>query len=219
MESTSKRSSKLTRQFNVLTEMADITSATSESSVIVPRYNDVVLLRRSVYKFMRQIAELVSNSTVLEIGPTTLGQDASLPLKQLMPPFFNLKDALVKKGNKYLSCDMNQQIQADYPYDFMKIEGSELFDVIIALEVLEHCSKVWEVPYHFSRLLKPNGIFYVSTPYYMHHHDPHPDYWRISEEGYHVLFSEDYDLNIIKVLWKADDGQRPVHLRVKGVKV
>src|SRR3990172_285846 len=196
-------------------KMGNVSKILHESSVIAHKYNDSYILRWSVYDFTQEILNEVRGARVLEVGPRTDFDHASLPMKDIMPPFFDLGKALKELGNESLSCDFSQNIPADYHCDFIDIPGEGVFDVIIALEVLEHSPKVWEASTAFHRLLKPGGGLYVSTPFYVYHHDPYPDYWRFTEEGFEALLGKEFELDITKILWKADDGQRPVHFRVR----
>jgi SAM-dependent methyltransferase len=201
-------------------KMGNISKIPYENSVIASRYNDAYILRWSVYDFMQEIIKEVQNSTVLEIGPREASGHASLPMIKIMPPFVDLGKEL--KNCIYKTCDMNKNIKPDYLCDVADIFDfiePESFDAVVAMEVMEHSPRMWELPNVFYRLLKPGGRLYVSSPFYVHHHDPHPDYWRFTEEAYQLLFGKLFNIELTKILWKPDDGQRPVHFRLKGTKI
>jgi len=131
-----------------------------------------------------------------------------------------MKLLLKENKNKYLSCDLNESISADFhcdAIDLLNYVSEQSFDAIIALEVLEHSPRIWQLPEVFYKLLKKNGVLYVSTPFYLYHHDPHPDYWRFTEEGYYELFHKYFYLDITKIIFD-NERLKPVHFRVKATK-
>jgi SAM-dependent methyltransferase len=138
-----------------------------------------------------------------------------------MPPFYSLKNDLEKNGCTYLTCEINQSIMPTYLCDFVDIKkhiSNESIDVILAFEVLEHMSNLWEVPKVMYDILKPGGQIYMTTPFYVQWHDPKPDYWRLTPDGIELLFGPLFDLTVEKLLWENDGGERPLHYRISGVK-
>jgi hypothetical protein len=79
---------------------------------------------------------------------------------------------------------------------------------IIAAEVLEHVSRVWELPKIFASILRPNGLLFITVPYYFYRHAPFPDYWRISEDGLQLLFADDFEMDIEPLA--SDDERKPI---------
>lgn len=57
------------------------------------------------------------------------------------------------------------------------------YDVIFAIEVLEHCWNPVQAIQNISELLKPDGMAYISTPLINPHHD-YVDYLRYTNEWY-----------------------------------
>jgi hypothetical protein len=194
-----------------------------ESSPIAVRLTDCKLLRINVYEFLNNILPSIYNKRVLEIGPRTLQQHAELnaTFNDLDYTWIDTRKILESQENKYISCDLNPEIGADYNcdvIDLLNILGSNSLDVIIACEVLEHSPKFWELPRIFYELLDTKGELYLTIPFYCRHHDPKPDYWRFTEDGLILLFNKMFDIELTKLLWKADDGQTPVHITIKGIK-
>ncbi len=187
-------------------------------------YSDIVYLRRNVYSFMQRIISEVRNSTVLEIGPYTEAQfRAAWPIVR-ENLYIDLGNELRKNNCTYYTCDYNSNINPDFNCDFLDVEkivGTNFFDVIIALECLEHSPRVWEIPKAMHRLLKDNGIIYISVPFYFLYHDPKPDYWRFTEDGLKLLFEDSgyFRIELEKLLWRKDDGNRPIQYLLKGYKV
>lgn len=177
---------------------------------------EIEILRRSVRSFFyNKILPQTENKKVLEIGPAI---KKYTPIPEL---FVDTKRELLQLGNEYYSCDIDPDSEADYICDFLEIEKFGLleeFDVIIALEVLEHTTKVWDVPGVFRRLLKPSGMVYVSTPFYFLWHDPKPDLWRLSRDGLKFLFESGFDVEIESTSDTEDDGTHPIHHTLVGKK-
>jgi len=177
---------------------------------------EINLLRESVYDFaIHTIIPNTHNVRVLEIGPATKIQGNAQKY------FVNIKDKLLAQGNEYTSLDINPKSGADIIDDVVYLLNhvkSHSFDVIIALEVLEHVEQLWKIPGIFYDVLDIKGKFYVTSPFYFTHHDPKPDYWRISEDGYRTLFGDLFRLNVNKFIVE-NYGGRPLNIRVTGSKL
>ncbi len=108
------------------------------------------------------------------------------------------------------NCDCHQDIEA---MDF----GAETFDAVICLEVLEHVKNPVRAVAEVRRVLKPNGVLLLTTPFlYGFHgkegggsqiHDEYPDYWRFTHQGLERMFGDFRRLEV-----KALDG--PVESRL-----
>jgi hypothetical protein len=176
---------------------------------------EIRLLRWSVQDFaLKRIIPNVHNKRVLEIGPATHPQGHA-------PEYFvNIKEKLLEQGNEYTSLDIVPNSGADIICDVVNLLNHVdkwSFDVIIGLEVLEHVRQLWKVPGVFFDVLDHKGKFYTSSPFYFVHHDPKPDYWRVSEDGYRALFGDLFKLDVEKFIIE-DNGNRPLNIRVTGSK-
>jgi SAM-dependent methyltransferase len=70
------------------------------------------------------------------------------------------------------------------------------FGTVLALETFEHVAHFWRGFAEIRRVLRPDGVLLVSSPFYFHIH-PHPnDYWRFTPEAFKLLL-EDYPSKII----------------------
>lgn len=195
--------------FNVKTKRIRTWSGRSQG-------DEIEALRESVYDFIvNDIIPNVHNKRVLEIGPATSPQGGQEQY------FVDIKKRLLEQGNEYKSCDISPNSGADIIGDVTAINRSydtlKQYDVIIALEVLEHVEKVWEVSSLFNWLLDEGGRVYVSTPFTFLQHDPKPDYWRFTENGMESLFGHWFDCELTKVLTESD-GARALHMRLVGTK-
>lgn len=76
----------------------------------------------------------------------------------------------------------------------------EKFDVVLSIQVLEHVSDVSRYLSEARRVLKPNGILFLSTHgWWTHHPFPH-DYWRWTREGLIKILNENH-FEIVGVDW------------------
>lgn len=74
------------------------------------------------------------------------------------------------------------------------------YDLIVCVQVLEHVPELWSVPNEMHRLLKKGGYAIVDSPWMYPYHAEAPsfgDYWRISKDGFQILFKQ---FEIIKII-------------------
>ena len=85
---------------------------------------------------------------------------------------------------------------APFPeYNFMEdLELDRLkqnhYDIVVADQVLEHVPRVWDAVWNCAGICKPGGLVIFGTPWLYPYHAAPKDYWRISLDGYKVLFRE-----------------------------
>jgi SAM-dependent methyltransferase len=63
------------------------------------------------------------------------------------------------------------------------------FDVVICTELLEHTKDPMKVLFEINRVLKKNGMLFISTPFMIPIHEPPNDYYRFTKYGLLYLFS------------------------------
>lgn len=99
-------------------------------------------------------------------------------------PYF--KEATVE------SLDIDAEAGATYTADICFtndiIVPSSRFDVIVCTEVLEHTLQPFDAVAEIERMLAPEGLVFVSTPFNFRIHGPLPDCWRFTEHGLRQLF-------------------------------
>lgn len=87
--------------------------------------------------------------------------------------------------------DIDPKSGATYIYDLCNCAeqvGFEKFEFIVCTEVLEHTRQPFDAVDNIFKMLKPNGLVFVSTPYNFRIHGPLPDCWRFTEHGLRELF-------------------------------
>jgi hypothetical protein len=177
---------------------------------------EVKNLRKNVFDFLNQSVlpnAIKSSHPVLEIGPM---QEQWTPIKEY---FVDTRKYYSDQGIQYLSSDIDKSSGSDIICDILDLKNNVQkgsVQSIIALEVIEHVSKIWELSEIFSHMLIPNGKIFISTPYYFFRHAPFPDYWRISEDGLRLLFEENFSLEINALI--DDDERKPLHYTLIGTK-
>lgn len=182
---------------------------------------EVKTLRKNVYDFINaDILKTNIPAPVLEIGP--MCQEFT-PIKEY---FVDTKAYFNQKHIPYKTCDIYPESGCDIIDDVLNLEKHivpKSLGSIIALEVLEHTSKVWLVPDIFYNLLKPNGKIFISVPYHFYKHAPFPDFWRISDDGLKCLFGDKFDCSI-RACYERDkngniiDDRKPIDFTLVGIK-
>jgi len=67
----------------------------------------------------------------------------------------------------------------------------DVFEVVIAQEVLEHIADFQKTIDEIRRVLRPGGVFYCQTPFQIGKHHGPMDYWRFSRDALEYLFDND----------------------------
>ena len=104
-----------------------------------------------------------------------------------------------------------------YQRDITKHTGlpGSTYDVVIAMEVLEHTTDPFLGVREIRRLLKNGGLLLASAPWNFRIHGPIPDCWRFSEHGWKVLL-KDFDAVRIDALKTPGRFLMPIHYNVSA---
>ena len=73
-----------------------------------------------------------------------------------------------------------------------------LFDVIVSSSVFEHLHSPWKVVIEMNKVLKRNGLVFISTHQSVGIHDQPWDYFRFSEYSWRSLFNEKTGFKILE---------------------
>ena len=126
--------------------------------------------------------ETNSYSTLLDIAPQDY--EGAQPFSKYSNGFIDVK-----------TLDINPSSGADYIADITKTNiniPNDSFDYILMTEVLEHTLQPFDAARELYRLLKPNGILFISIPCNFRIHGPLPDSWRFTHFGLQQgLFTND----------------------------
>jgi SAM-dependent methyltransferase len=116
---------------------------------------------------------------VLEVGSYQVaGQEAISDLRGYFPdtPYVGLD---LREGP---GVDVVGSVE-ELPYE----SGS--FGTVIALSTFEHVERFWRGFDEVRRVLRPDGVFLVSCPFYFHIHSYPSDYWRFTPEAFKLLLA------------------------------
>jgi len=117
----------------------------NDNDLLCPRCGSRSRTRR-LYKILNDTNAL--NGTILHFSPP----------RSLLEKF--------KKNINYHSSDFENEFVADYNYDITSIASkTNFYDVIICFHVLEHIQDDIKAMSELYRVLKPNGICFIQTPF------------------------------------------------------
>jgi SAM-dependent methyltransferase len=125
-------------------------------------------------------------SPVLEIGSRLVpGQEALADLRPLFP------------GKEYVGIDAQPGAGVDCVADVEALpQADQSVGTVIAMSTWEHVKCFWKGFEEVHRVLRPDGAFLVSCPFYFHVHNYPSDYWRFTPEGLKLLL-EPYPSKIV----------------------
>lgn len=75
--------------------------------------------------------------------------------------------------------------------------GRDVFDCVLALEVLEHVSDPARLVQGAYRVLRPGGVFMLSVPFMFHQHADPSDYWRPTKSALELMTSSFHERRVM----------------------
>jgi SAM-dependent methyltransferase len=178
------------------------------SEIIVSQMDveNLTIIRRNIVDFMKRVASAYAAApgTLLDIAP----QD-----HEGAAPYF--------PQAKIYTLDINPQSNVDYIADICQCNNELIpenyFDWVVCTEVLEHTLKPFAAVKEITRILKPDGFVFISTPFNFRIHGPLPDCWRFTEHGLRALLE---GLKIIELQEVPMPGRHlmPIHYTVVAQK-
>lgn len=94
------------------------------------------------------------------------------------------------EGTHHVLMNLDPRTEPDTVMDARSLAlPSEVFDAVVADQLLEHVPTPEQVLRETYRVLRPGGLVVIATPFMLPIHHP-PDYWRFSEEGLEVLLGQ-----------------------------
>lgn len=134
-------------------------------------------IRQEVIKFSKDIS---SDATVLDFGCGA-------------KPYQYFIDG---KAKEYIGLDIDESPDRNPGVDEIIAPGEKIpyadgyFDAIICTQVFEHLKDPEFYGAEFGRVLKSGGIAFVSSAFAWEYHPYPKDYWRITEDGYRIIFKD-----------------------------
>jgi len=150
-------------------------------------FNPFFISRFYLYKELTRFASAYTESgkKILDVGCGTK------PYKSLF------------KNNNYIGIDIDKKENSDRNkkqdifFDGETIPfGDEEFDIVITTEVFEHVENLEKLTKEINRVLKENGILFITTPFVWPEHETPYDFRRLTTFGHKKLLSENNFTNI-----------------------
>lgn len=148
--------------------------------------------RCSIYYFVLQCASnLKINSSIIDVGA------GDSPYREIF----------IKKykyiATDFAETDCHEYKNIDYICTADNIHvGNKSFDSIICTEVLEHVSNPEEVIKEFSRIIKPGGQLFITTPFIIKLHEIPYDYLRYTPYYLNKIL-QDNDFEVKKIYYRG----------------
>lgn len=136
-------------------------------------------------RFLHGVARAVAESfdlpqPILEIGSYQVeGQAALINLRSLFP------------NKSYTGIDMREGPGVDSVADAENLpQETASAGTVIALSTFEHVPHFWRAFDEVHRVLRPDGVLFVSCPFHFHIHNHPNDYWRFTPEAFKLLLDQ-----------------------------
>ena len=153
--------------------------------------------------FLRGVARALAESVtlpdpILEIGSYQVeGQDDLVDLRGLFP------------GRPYVGVDYRPGPGVDCVASVEALPQPDAsVGTVIAFSLFEHVERFWVGFEEVHRILRPDGVFLVSCPFYFHEHGYPSDYWRFTPRAFQFLLAK-YPTRILG--WNGPE-RRPLHV-------
>jgi SAM-dependent methyltransferase len=142
-------------------------------------------------KFLRGTIQAISESfhlpePIVEIGSLQVDDQSDLiDLRKLFP------------GKAYTGVDFRAGPGVDCVANVEALPHKDAsVGTVLALSTFEHVQRFWLGFREVQRILRPDGVFVVATPFYFHVHAYPNDYWRFTPEALDFLL-EPYPTRIL----------------------
>jgi SAM-dependent methyltransferase len=136
-------------------------------------------------EFLRGVARALAESVtlpdpVVEIGSYQVqGQEELINLRDLFP------------GRPYVGVDFRPGPGVDCVASVEALPQPDAsVGTVIAFSLFEHVERFWVGFEEVYRVLRPDGVFVVSCPFYFHEHGYPSDYWRFTPRAFQFLLAK-----------------------------
>jgi SAM-dependent methyltransferase len=135
---------------------------------------------------------------VVEIGAYQVeGQEALIDLRRLF------------RGTSYLGIDMRPGPGVDRVENVERMTlASRSVGTVLALSTFEHVRRFWLGVEEIKRIVRPDGVLVISTPFYFHIHNHPSDYWRFTPEALDSLLEDQFPQ---RILGQQGPSKRPAN--------
>jgi SAM-dependent methyltransferase len=124
---------------------------------------------------------------IVEIGSYHVdGQEDLIELRSLFP------------NRSYVGIDMRPGPGVDLVENVEQMTlADETIGTVLALSTLEHVKRFWKGVAEIKRIMRPDGVVLISTPFYFHIHQHPSDYWRFTPEALDSLLDDHFPQRIV----------------------
>ncbi|MFO0814476.1 MAG: methyltransferase domain-containing protein [Gemmatales bacterium] len=124
---------------------------------------------------------------VVEIGSYHVpGQEGLIELRSLF------------QQGEYIGIDMRAGPGVDRVENVEKLTlRNQSAGTVIALSTFEHVKHFWKGVEEVKRILRPDGVLIVSTPFYFRIHQHPSDYWRFTTEAWDALLEDHFPQRLL----------------------
>lgn len=181
--------------------------ALADTPRIEPR---LATLRRATADFLHRIGGYVPTPPIVEVGPAVpwghaydAAPEAYVDTRTLFPGVIRV--------------DTDPATLPDICDDVLHLDrhfAPASVGAVLLLHVLEHMPAFWRLPALLHTLLRPGGLVFIQTPWNFRFHGPRPDCWRISDDGYRVLFGEQFTIRALDQINPTGDPLHPLVLNI-----
>ncbi len=138
-------------------------------------------MNRFLFGVARAVTETFTlPEPIVEIGAFQVaGQPEELSLRRLFP------------GRDYTGLDLRWGPGVDRVADVERLpQPAGSVGTLIAMNTFEHVRRFWQGFAEVRRVLRPDGVFLLSCPFFFHIHDHPHDYWRFTPAALETLLEE-----------------------------
>jgi 2-polyprenyl-3-methyl-5-hydroxy-6-metoxy-1,4-benzoquinol methylase len=165
------------------------------------------VIRRGVESFIEEMARKFDRADAL--------------LLDVAPQIYHGAKACFSKAT-VRTLDINPASKADFIADLCEdnsglIRGSS-FDFVLCTEVLEHTVNPFAAVNEIYRILKTDGLLFLTTPFNFRIHGPLPDCWRFTEHGLRTLLAR-YEVQALREVPTPERPLMPIHYWVVARKI
>lgn len=179
------------------------------------------LIRENIDFFLTKQAERYDKEdvAVLEIGPSDINKNALDYFQYADIDFMDINpDSAFDDASVYIAdlCKVMEDECDGGPDWGVSLTVCNEYDVILCMEVLEHCESLDQAVAGLAFMIKPGGVVLYSSVWSFRLHNPRPDRYRISEDGIKALFSKGWEILEINPLYSPHPDGRITELSPLG---